>query len=127
MRNLLDSDVIIDHIRGIKRIDQKINSKNIAVSVISYGELLYGAHKSKYREKNLNLFRDFLNKLSVQILDINKEIIQTFVEIKVPLEVKGEKLDNIALLIGTTALAHSLTLTTGNLKHFRRIPGLRLA
>lgn len=127
MKHLLDSDVIINHIRGIKEIDQKIISENIAISVISYGELLYGANKSKYREKNLNQIQTFLNKLNVQLLNINKEIIQTFAELKALLELKGQKLDNFDILIGATALIHSLTLITKNIKHFQRIPDLKLA
>lgn len=127
MKHLLDSDVIINHIRGIKEIDQKIISENIAISVISYGELLYGANKSKYREKNLNQIQTFLNKLNIQLLNINKEIIQTFAELKALLELKGQKLDNFDILIGATALIHSLTLITTNIKHFQRIPDLKLA
>ena len=127
MKYLLDSDVIINHTRGIRKIDKKIISEGVALSVISYGELIYGAHKSKYKQKNLTQIRIFLNKLSVQMLNIDREIIGIFAEIKSSLELKGQKLDDFDLLIGATALVNSLTLKTENIKHFRRIPGLKLA
>jgi predicted nucleic acid-binding protein len=42
------------------------------------------------------------------------------------LENEGRVLADADLQIAATALHHDLELVTGNLRHFRRIPGLRI-
>jgi predicted nucleic acid-binding protein len=42
------------------------------------------------------------------------------------LEAAGTRLDDADLQIGATALHHGLELVTGNLRHFQRIPELRI-
>ena len=127
MKYLLDTNIVINHLRGKRIIDKTIIEKGAAISIISYGELLYGAFKSQYKEENLNQIHTLINKSPIQIINIDKEIIRIFAQLKSSLEFKGQKLDNFDLLIGATAKINSLTLQTENIKHFQRIPGLKLA
>lgn len=126
MKYLLDTNIVINHLRGKTIVNKKIISEGACLSIISYGELIYGAYKSKYKEKNLNQIQIFIDKLSVEVININKAIIKIYAELKSSLEIKGQKLDNFDLLIGATARVYSLTLKTENIKHFQRIPGLKL-
>ena len=126
MKYLLDTNVIINHLRGKRLIDRAIIEKGAAISIISYGELLYGAYKSQYSEKNLNQIHILINKSPIQIINIDKEVIRIFAQLKSSLELIGQKLDDFDLLIGATALINSLSLQTENIKHFQRIPGLKL-
>ncbi|OGG03075.1 hypothetical protein A2W14_05210 [Candidatus Gottesmanbacteria bacterium RBG_16_37_8] len=126
MKYLLDTDVIINHIRGKKAIDKKVISEGSTISIISYGELLYGACKSKNKEKSLNLISSFLNDLSIKIINLDEKIMREYAEVKTALEKIGNRLDEFDLLIGITAKLNSLTLKTGNIKHYQRIPGLKV-
>ena len=45
---------------------------------------------------------------------------------RVHLERQGESLHEADLRIAAIALANNLALITGNTRHFRRIPGLRV-
>lgn len=100
MKYLLDTDVIIDHLRKKKAIlEQMLDSATI--SIITLGELIYGAYKSVHPQKSLLTLRE-------------------------DLETKGERLDDFDLLIAATAIVSRLVLVTRNRKHFEGIPSLQL-
>lgn len=125
MTHLLDSDVIISHLNNKAHISL-ISSKPPSISIITYGEVLYGIKKSKRTETHAQ-FDAFLLATPIYILPINEMIIKKFIDLKIVLEQKGEKLQDFDLLIAATAIEHNLTLVTGNRKHFSRIPHLKLA
>ena len=45
MKYLLDTSIVVDHLRGRKKLNEKIVSPNTAISIITLGELLYGEYK----------------------------------------------------------------------------------
>lgn len=47
-------------------------------------------------------------------------------DLKSRLELVGQPLDEPDLRIAATALAYDLTLVTGNVRHFRRVPNLTI-
>jgi len=53
MKNLLDTNIVIDHIRGKLPILPEMVKEGATISIISYGELLYGAYKSVVKDKTL--------------------------------------------------------------------------
>lgn len=126
MKYLLDTDAVIDHLRGKKKINDKIISEGASISIISYGELLYGAYKSQDKEKSTSMIKLFISDLSIKITNLSEEIMREYAEIKAKLELAGKKLDEFDLLNGATAKIHSFTLITRNIKHFKRINGLKL-
>jgi tRNA(fMet)-specific endonuclease VapC len=122
---LIDTDIIIFSLKNDKRINQwLLNNLEIPkfISVISYGELMYGARKSDHPNKNMAT----TNRIAglFQILDINKGIIEVFGEIKAKLEIAGTRLEDFDLLIASTAIYMNLSLVTNNKKHFKRIDDL---
>ncbi|PJZ35943.1 VapC toxin family PIN domain ribonuclease [Leptospira levettii] len=127
MSYLIDTDIIIYSLKGNENV-QKIflERKNLskAISVITYGELIFGAKKSKSREKNLaTVYR--IGEL-FPVIEITKGIVETFGEVKASLQKKGNTVDDFDLLIGSTALFLNYTLVTNNEKHFSMIPGLSI-
>lgn len=126
MKYLFDTNIIINLLRGKSLIDDESISSGSAISIITYGELLFGAYKSLNKEKSLYLLNSFIKEFSVEILNLDEKIMAKFAEIKLLLEKKGQKLEDFDILIGATAQTWSLTLKTENIKHFQRIPGLKL-
>ena len=122
---LLDSDVIIFHLRKKKRLSDSISKKELFISIITYIELVNGAKKSK-SEKEEQKITSFLADFSVSVIDLNLLIADIFVTDRISLEVKGNRLDNFDLFISATAKASNLPLFTYNKRHFKRIPGLKL-
>lgn len=63
---------------------------------------------------------------AVTILPFDLSTARVFGMIRAELERSGNILPDADLQIAATALYHNLELVTGNLRHFQRIPGLRL-
>lgn len=124
MRFLVDTDVAIDHIRGTRHLPSEI-IPHAAISIISLAELLYGAYKSNNPKKNLHSIDELLG-LGIEVKNLNLEVIDAYAQQKADLERAGERLDEFDLLIGAHAKVNGLILVTRNLKHFKRIKGLRL-
>ncbi len=127
-RFLLDTDIFI-YIRqnrpeGVSRRFSKLHPGEAAISIITYGELLYGAAKSVRRVEALALLSALIDLLP--ILPLVKGAAEAYGEIRAELELKGEMIGNNDLWIAAHALAAGLTLVTNNEKEFRRVPGLKV-
>ncbi len=125
MNYLIDTDIIIDSLKNNKTVIDNFRKYRRApksISVISYGELIFGARNSGFVEKNLaKIFR--LAEI-FPIIDISPSVVETFGEVKSYLVKNGMVIDDMDLLIAATALTQNLILVTNNEKHFRRIKGL---
>lgn len=125
MPYLIDTDIIIYSIKGNSTVhDRFMQNENIpkALSVITYGELLFGARKSSNPEKNLAVVHRI--KELFPIIEIDSAVIETFSEIKAAAQKTGNIVDDMDLLIASTALTMNYTLVTNNKKHFSKIKGL---
>ena len=127
MKYLLDTDAVVNQLRGKAKIKENIIENGAAMSIITFGELLYGAEKSTNKESSLAIINGFIADLQIDILGLNQEIMQIYAKTKTSLEETGKRLDEFDLLIAATAVFHSLSIATLNLRHFKRIPGLRIA
>ena len=126
MKYLLDTNVIIDYLRGKKKIEAKFLEQGSAISIITRAELYYGAYKSKAPEENLKKIKSMLQELTIETINLNENILNIYGQLKAGLEEKGKKLDEFDLLIAASALSDNLILITRNKKHFQRIPQLKL-
>lgn len=126
MGYLIDTNIIIYRLKNQGRVNENFikNSKErMAISVISYGELVYGAKKSKSVEKNLETVRAVKNIFP--IIDITTDVMDIFGRIKADAQKIGRLTDDMDLLIAATALASGMTLVTHNTKHFEHISNLK--
>lgn len=127
MKYLIDTDVLVDHLRRKTSIDEEMLDYGSAISIINLGELIYGAYKSVHPRESLITLKKDLDILDFEIINLNEVVIAEFGRIKADLEIKGERLDDFDLLIAATAVVNNLILVTRNIKHFKRIKGLKLA
>lgn len=129
MAYLLDSDIIIDTLKDKspgRDIFELVAPRRLAISVITYAEIMYGVRKGKNAQKREVEFSSFLRDFAIEVFPIDSVAIEAYLDIRLNLEEKGKSLADFDLLIGATALNRGDTLVTKNLKHFRRIEGLRL-
>ncbi len=103
---------------------QKLKPGDAAISVITWGELLYGAEKSMQRKKVLQLLDEF--KSFVPVLPIPENAGNTYGVIRTSLESKGKPIGNNDLWIAAHAKAAALTIVTNNEREFQRVPGLKV-
>lgn len=122
---LLDTNICIELLHGHIHISDKIKEvgiENCKLSEITIAELFYGAY-------NAGLQRHF-NEIKVleSLFDVLPiyEVLSLFGRNKAELRRQGLLIDNFDLLIGTTAVAHDCILVTDNVKHLRRVPGVKL-
>src|SRR5271167_177997 len=127
-RYLLDTNICI-YIRQ-KRPDQvlrrfrKLRQGEAALSVITYGELLYGAAKSAQRTTALERLRELVHFLPA--LPVPESAAESYGTIRADLESKGEMIGNNDLWIAAHAVVAGLTLVTNNESEFRRVRGLKI-
>ena len=127
MACLIDTDIIIYSLKGNTTVQQWLfDNQHIpkAISVITYGELVFGARTSAHPEKNLATVSRIADLFP--IIDVNKGIIEVFGELKAKLETCGNRIDDMDLMIASTALYMNMSLLTNNRKHFSRIEDLVL-
>ena len=124
---LLDTDTLVHFLRGNEDVKEnflKHRTQPKAISVVSYGELLYGARRSARPQENLaKVYR--LAEL-YPVIDVSKAVMECFGEMKAGLNLKGISVDEFDLLIGCTALTLNYTVITSNTKHFKKITELRI-
>jgi len=124
---LIDTDIIVFSLKQNEAVQARFKEEESvpkAISVITYGELLYGARVSQQHEKNLAIIRRLPDIFSV--IGIGIPVIEAFAELKRSLEEKGQGLDDMDLLIAATALSLNYKLVTNNERHFSRIKGLEI-
>lgn len=124
---LLDTDTLIYFLKGnASVVDHFKRSRNTpkAISVVSYGELLYGCHKSQRMHENLAKVRHLAELYPV--LEVTRPVMECFGELKASLSSAGTLVDDFDLLIGCTALTMNYSIVTNNIKHYQKIPGLNV-
>ena len=101
---------------------QAIRPEGLAISVITYGEVLEGALHSREPALDTIRWHDFL--AGVDVVDITIEIAEIWASVRGALRKAGRIVPDNDLLIASTALRFDMTVVTGNLKHFGRVSGL---
>lgn len=102
----------------VPRVDQ-------FTSAVVVGELYKGAFRSSDPARHLeNIEKRVLPSVSALPYDVATA--RVYGEVRARLEAAGKILADADLQIAATALHHDLELVTGNLRHFKRVPGLRV-
>jgi predicted nucleic acid-binding protein len=110
--------VYVEWLRNVPREEQ-------FTSAVVIGELYKGAYRSHVSNRHLtNIERRILP--AVTVLPYDAATAKVFGQIRARLEDAGTVLADADLQIASTAIYHGLELVTGNLRHFSRIPDLRI-
>lgn len=103
----------------------KVDREDQFTSAVVVGELYKGAFRSPARERHLRNIEERVLP-TVTVLPFDLPVARVFGELLADLEGQGTPLADADVQIGATALHFGLVLVTGNLRHFGRIPGLRV-
>lgn len=107
----------------IRRILQ-IDPTMIAISAVTWFELVYGAEKSENPSRNLSALKDFVNPITILPWTSHEATIAG--KIRANLTKTGSLIGPFDLQIAAHALSLKLTLVTNNEKEFRRIKELKI-
>lgn len=125
---ILDTDICIYIIK--KRppaVFEKIEAflpEQIFISSVTWGELVYGAEKSHYCEKNHEALKSFVQPFTIAPFDHDAAF--ELGRIRAHLEKKGQLIGIFDLMIAAHAIALDFKLVTNNVREFRRVPNLRI-
>jgi tRNA(fMet)-specific endonuclease VapC len=125
---LLDANIII-YIRqkrpeAVLRRFAQLRPGEAAISVIAYGELIYGALRTSHPPLAMEHLHDLIREL--RPLPLPEKAGQAYGDIRAELANRGAIIGNNDLWIAAHALASDLTLVTNNEKEFRRVRGLKV-
>jgi tRNA(fMet)-specific endonuclease VapC len=127
VKYLIDTDWLIDATTGrldAQRTLSSLSDDGLAVSILTVAELYEGAFRTPDPSHTLAGMREFLGDYG--ILPVTDSIAETFAGERANLRRLGQLIPDMDLLIAATARSYDLTLLTRNIRHFARIPGLRI-
>ena len=128
LKYMLDTNIAIYVIKQRPReaLEQfNRQAQFLSISAISQAELIHGAEKSDYVERNLKTVEDFCSRLTV--LTYGKNAAMHYGQIRAELEKRGEMIGVNDLHIAGHARSEGLTLITNNSREFDRVNSLQVS
>lgn len=131
---ILDSSIVIEaerqHLNAaqfLKQIIGKIGEMEAALCSITVAELVHGIYRANTPERRARR-RAFLDdlKAAVPIYPITGDTAELIGKIDAEWSVTGVTIPFDDLLIGACALERGYAVATRNIRHFQKIPGLKL-
>ena len=108
---------LIRRVARVPATDQFTTSVNL-------GELLYGAYR-RNRDDLVAKIKEVAQNVNA-VLPFDEHAADVYASVRATLERQGRKLPEPDLRIAAVALRRDFTVVTGNVRHFHRIPGLRV-
>lgn len=128
MRYLVDTDWVIDYMHGrqpvVQRFDE-LSPQGVGLSIVSLAELYDGMLEAPDRLEAEQGLQRFLDEIE-DVVPLNDTVCRIFAFERHRLRTSGMRLEDLDLLIGSTAIYHGLTLLTNNRRHFERMEGLNI-
>ena len=126
---LLDTNIciyIIKHQPEIVRqhFEKHLPNRNILMSVITLGELRFGAEKSQNKEKALKVI-DELSAI-IPVVELDETVAEHYAQIRKDLTLKGQIIGNNDLWLAAHARANDWVMVTNNEKEFLRVDQLKI-
>ena len=124
---LLDTDTCIHLMRGTRSVVARASRQapdDIAISTITYFELRSGALRCASERRNQEL--DKVERLmdAVHTLPFTSETARRAALVRAGLEARGKPIGPMDTLIAGCGLEYELSVVTGNIREFSRVPEL---
>jgi tRNA(fMet)-specific endonuclease VapC len=127
-RYMLDTDICIylakNRYPQVTARFERLKPEQPVMSVITYGELQFGANKSNERSRTLSQLAELIQYIPVESLPSSAA--QAYGEIRAMLAREGRVIGSNDLWIAAHAMALDITLATNNEREFLRVTGLTL-
>ena len=126
MMYMLDTNAVIMAVRHpdwpiCERIKKHIG-KDLCISAVTYGELVYGIQKSSAPERNRIAITQIL--LGIRILSFDDKAAEHFGDIFADLEKRHLRIGDRDMMIAAHARSLGYILVTNNVREFSRVNGL---
>lgn len=127
---LIDSSVLIEAERGRLDLASRVHGRTgeeAFISAITVSEILFGVHRATdqgVRNRRAAVAEALLSRF--EVLGIDSAVARLHAQLKADLALRGTPIGPHDLWLAATCMLHGLTMVTGNLREFRRVPGLRV-
>jgi tRNA(fMet)-specific endonuclease VapC len=125
---LIDASVLIDYERGRIQLDKELagrGEEEFFLSVVTASELLHGVYRAKevsIRARRSAMVEAVLDRFPLLRIDLPTARIHA--QLGADLVSAGTIIGPNDLWLAAAALAHGLSLVTGNVREFGRVSGL---
>ena len=126
---LIDASVLIEHERGrAARLGDRIVGREdeaFFLSVVTASELLHGVYRAtdpNVRARRSAFVEAVLGRFP--LIPVDLVVARAHARLWAGLMAEGRLIGPHDLWLAATCLAHGLTMVTGNLREFARVPGL---
>ena len=129
---LIDSTVLIHAERNrlapyelVAEIIDRWGDVELALSAMTAGELFHGCWRADTPARRARR-EEFVEGLlsALPVIELGLPVMRVFGEIDARLRAGGHQIPTSDLLIASTALSRGDEVVTGNVRHFRAVPGL---
>ena len=124
---MLDTNIVIYTIKNrpvrVREVFKR-HSGQMAISAVTFGELIYGAERSSQPERNLNDIEGMIARL--EVLPFGELAAAHFGQLRAELARAGTPIGPYDQMIAGHARAAGLVLVTNNVDEIKRVPGLRI-
>lgn len=127
LRYMLDTNIVIYTMKNRPphvRDRFKTHDGRMCISAVTLGELIYGAERSAWPERNLADIQGFVARLDVAPFD--ERAAEHFGQVRAELYASGKPIGPYDMMIAGHARSMGLVLVTNNEREFGRVPGLRI-
>ena len=125
---LIDSNILSyffnSHTQVVENVDKYTDVFNkLNISILTYYEILSGL-KHRDARRQLSVFQSFVEENNV--IHLTVQAIEIAADIYAETRRSGTPVDDIDILIASTAIENGWALVTHNRKHFEKITGLEI-
>ena len=125
---LLDTNICIyiakDNPPAVRKRFAQHSVNALVMSVITLGELRYGAEKSQAKDKALTVIEALANAMRIE--DLPETAAEHYGQIRASLHKSGQIIGNNDLWLAAHARSQGWILVTNNEREFARVEGLKL-
>lgn len=127
-RYLLDTNICIyiakHNPSSVRERFTRHAANELAMSVITLGELRFGAEKSHAKNRAMAVIDELTNLMSIEVL--TDEVTGHYGDIRAALQKSGQIIGNNDLWLAAHARSQGWVLVTNNEREFLRVDGLRV-
>jgi predicted nucleic acid-binding protein len=128
MAVLIDASILIEAERGRLDLEPHVarrGDEEAFLSVVTAGELLHGVHRATLpdvRARRSAFVEGILERFPLLSIDLASA--RAHARLWAELSQAGRLIGPYDLWLAATCVAHGLTMVTGNVREFARVPGL---
>ena len=122
MKLVLDTNIYCDYAEGLPHAVDFLatRSEDIFLSSIVLGELTYGFMKGSSRQFNERKLQEIIDKLKIEIIDVNQNVSRKYAIIYLSLAKKGTKIPINDVWVAACCMEVGGTLLTRD-QHFQHV------